>query len=116
MKRRTPIRRNNNEPVRQRQVRRTFVDPSKMKASELKALVCLFLHGKPAPFLTGHAFCSEVVHVSINPRDTFISWKVIKELIRLKLVYFDKDINVQLTGAGRGISRGLSNKPIHGYD
>lgn len=119
MKRRKPVRREGQEtsPVaNNRKIRRTFVDPSKLRASELKALVCLYLHGKPVPFLTGHAFCRQVSHPSIEPPECTIGWKIINSLVDNKLALFDNDSNINLTGAGKGIGRSLADKPILGYD
>lgn len=113
MKRRQSIRREGTEA--QKRLRRTFVDPSKLKASELKALVCLYLYNKPAPFLTGHAFCTTVSHPSVSRRETIIPWKIINSLVSHRLAVMDRG-NVVLTGAGKGIGRSLSAKPILGYD
>lgn len=116
MRHRQTIRREGDTTQKRRQVRRTFVDPSKLKASELKALVCLYLYNKPAPFLTGHAFCTTVLHPSVSRRETIIPWKIINSLVSLKLAAMDLDTNVVLTGAGKGIGRSLATKPILGYD
>jgi len=116
MKRRRPVRREGQEASDRRQVRRTFVDPSQLKASELKAVVCLFLHGEAAPFLDGHAFCRRVNHPSIDPPECTIGWQVIKSLVANKLANVNNKNDVILTGAGRGIGRSLANKPILGYD
>ena len=104
------------EPRKDKRLGRSFVDPSKMKASWLKALVCLFQHGRPAPFITGHVFCYGVRHPSIDKPDHTINWRVLSELFNLKLAYVDGSGSVNLTGAGRGIGRSLSDKPILGYD
>lgn len=101
---------------RDKRINRNFVDPSGMKASWLKALVCIFQHGKPVPYVTGHAFCTGVHHGSIDSSDHTINWKVLSGLFELKLAYVDGDGNVNLTGSGRGIGRSLNDKPIMGYD
>lgn len=115
MKRRRPVRREGQPSRQDTRVRRNFVDPSKMKASELKALVCLYLHGKPAPFLTGHAFCTKAHHPSISPMECIIPWRIVNQLVSLKLAA-NGDVGVVLTGAGKGIGRSLAEKPILGYD
>lgn len=108
----------------------TFVDPSTLAASSLKAVVCLYLYGRPAPFVSGHAFCFGIKHQSISAADTFINWKTIGILKELKLVYVDEHTekckdnpekvqvirNVNLTSAGRGMAKSFKNKPILGYD
>ena len=116
MKRKPSVRGQNDEPRKDKRVRRNFVDPSQMKASRLKGLVCLWQHGSPVPMITGHAFCSGVDHPSIQKPEHMVNWKVLHDLFELKLAYLDTDGNVSLTGAGREIGRSLSDKPILGYD
>ena len=109
-------------------VGRHHVDPSQMKASELKGLVAIYLYhkknDKPPPFVTGHVFCTGVSHISIDPSDTIIDWKIVNVLEDLKLVKREDMIqnnnhtmtHVALTGAGSGIARIFASKPILGYD
>ncbi len=93
------------------------VNPSDMKASELKALVCLFLNHRPAPFITGHAFCSQgITHPSIQREDVTIHWKLIDRLADLGLAFKTPGCDISLTSAGIGIGRSLADKPINGYD
>ena len=104
------------EKRKEKRVRRNFVDPSQMKASWLKALVCIFQHGRPVPYITGHAFCTGVSHPSIETPEHTVKWTILNKLIELKLAYMNGDSNVVLTTAGRGMSRSLNDKPILGYD
>ena len=91
-------------------------ESKKIKASLIKAIICINQHGKPVPIITGHLFCSNVKHQNIKPDETIINWRVIKELTQLDLVYTDDDNSVRLTRSGKGISKNMINRPIVGYD
>lgn len=100
---------------------RTYVHPSEMTAGELKALVCLFLHKGTVYYTTGHAFTHGVHHPSIDPHDTIIAWPALNRLRELRLLTIETNKvtmvdEVRLTGAGRGIAKGLQDRPIIGYD
>lgn len=82
-----------------------YVNPSKLKASELRALVAMHKNGNYALTCDGHAFT----------RTLIFRFSVAVELIRLGLMSQEPD-RIELSRAGEGIARSFSNRPILGYD
>lgn len=82
-----------------------FVHPSELRAYELRAVLALHKHGKPAPVSAGHCFAAKMA----------IKWGAFLRLIDLGLAYWVGD-RVDLTPAGHGMARGLEHRRIVGYD
>jgi hypothetical protein len=82
-----------------------FINPNNLKASELKAIVALFKHGRPAAVSAGHIFTKSLV----------IKWNIINELSSLKIVT-NENGNVSLTSVGVGIGKSFAGRKIFGRD
>lgn len=82
-----------------------FISPSELTATQIKSLISIKDHNKPAPISSGFAFT----------RSGYISWKLIRELCELNLIISDGE-NVVLTKAGSRIASNFSNKSVLGYD
>lgn len=83
----------------------TFVKPSDLKASELRAVVALHNNGGRAVVSAGHAFTSKLI----------IRFKTFCRLIEFGLAYRANG-DLELTNAGNGIGRSFKDRPILGYD
>jgi hypothetical protein len=88
-----------------RQERPGHVDPSKLKASELRALVAMLKNRSQAVTCDGHAFTGTLI----------FRFSVVVKLLELGLLYRYPD-RVELTRSGQGIARIFEKRPILGYD
>ncbi len=82
-----------------------FINPNQLKASELKAIVALFKHGRPASISAGHIFTKSLI----------IKWTTIKDLSDMKVITNENGI-VTLTNTGIGIGKNFAGRRILGYD